>query len=271
VLTLIGSLVLCCGLVVQQYAGVVRRHDAGLVPMATPVPIIGSAVLLADGVTVLYSDPAGSCRGPLLSAQESADRVVLVLSETDVSGLAWCARGGPNGANLRLSVQVQLATPLGSRPLIDQVTGAVVPYFNMRHGLSMPGGPVDSVYFTQYQMPNTNASYFGGPGAGVLAQSFGGFDGQGHPSPIAWIELIQVTGGGGWHPPPNTVTTPVTVRGHAGRAAAGIIVWEESGLTIGLVGAGPAPSGATSYPMDGPPLSTDVLVTIASELGERPP
>jgi hypothetical protein len=269
VLTLIGSLVLCCGLVVQQYAGVVRRHDAGLAPMATPVPIIGSAVLLADGVTVLYSDPAGACRGPVLSAQESAERVVLVLSETD-SGLAWCARGGPNGANLRLSVQVQLATPLGSRPLIDQVTGAVVPYFNMRHRLLGPS--VDSVEFTQYQMPSTNAPYFGGPGAGVLAQSFGGRDVQGHPSPIAWIELIQVTGGGGWHPPPNTVTTPVTVRGHAGRAAAGIIVWEEMGNTIGLVGAGPPPSsGETPYPMSGPPLSTDVLVTIAAGLAESPP
>jgi hypothetical protein len=266
VLTLIGSLVLCGGLVIRQAADIARRNDAGLSTAATPVPITGSAVLLADGVTVIYSDPAGSCRGPALSAQEFADRVVLVLSETD-SGLAWCARSG----NLRLAAQVQLAAPLGSRPLVDQVTGAVVPYFSMRHALLMPGGPVDSVYFTQYQMPTTGASYFGGPGAGVLAQSFGGRDVQGHPSPIAWIELIQVTGGDGWHPPPTTVTTPVTVRGHAGGAAAGIIVWEELGLTIGLVGAGPPPSGQNSYPMDGPPLSTDVLLTIAAELAESPP
>jgi hypothetical protein len=258
------SVVLCCGIVVGLIPA--GDHPVAVQPEATPVAITGSAALLPDGVTVVYSDPAGACRGPALSVAESDERVVLALTETD-AGLAGCVRS----PDLRLPIEVQLEQPLGSRPLVDRVTGAVVPYFNMRRGLFMPGGLVNSVEFTPYSTPTTSAPYFGGPGAGVVVRTYLGRDADGHPSPLAWLELVQVTGSDGWHPPPSTVTTPVTVRGHAGRAAAGTIVWEESGLTIALTGAGPPPSGGAPYPLTGPPLPTDVLVSIAAALGEEPP
>jgi hypothetical protein len=265
-LTLVGSLVLCCGLVITQYLGVVGRDDAHPPPTPTLAPITGSAALLTDGVTIVYSDGGDPCRDSALGATESGDRVVLALSETDY-GAAGCVRA-VNA--IRPSLEFQLSAPLGTRSLIDKMTGAVVPCFDMRRGLTMPPGPVAGVDFTPSTIPSTSAPYFGGSGTAVLVQTFGGRDSLGYQSPFAWVKLIEVTATDGWHPPPTTVTTPVTVRGRAGRAAAGIIVWNELGLTIGLVGAGPPPptSGAPN-PLTGPPLSTDELVVIAAALQER--
>jgi hypothetical protein len=95
-------------------------------PVATLEPIVGSAVLLADSNTIAYTDPNGICRRPSLTVTESPTRVSLTLSETD-AGLGDCAR-----VNMPLPMSyldVSLTAPLGSRQLVDALTGNPVPYF----------------------------------------------------------------------------------------------------------------------------------------------
>lgn len=257
-LTVVGSVLLCGVLVLVQWIGVdgVDRPQ----PAATPRPITRSAVLLVDGVTIVYSDPDGSCRRPVLSAAEAPTRVVLSLSETD-AGLADC-RGG----NLGRPTSVQLASPLGSRPLVDQVTGAAVPYFDQSRGLHLVAGPEwVSMDGTPYGSVTTDTPFFGGPGAGVMVGTYLGRSPD-RELTGARLQIIQVTGGG-WHPPPATVTTPVTVRGQAGLAAAGIIVWAESGLTVAVTGYGPPPpSGDPWFMKAGAPLTTEALIKIGDTL-----
>lgn len=68
--------------------------------------------------------------------------------------------------------------------------------------------------------------------------------------------LVVVATTGTWMPDPSTSTTPVTVRGHAGRAAPGIVVWSEDGLTFAV---------RMDQPQH-PARPTDELVSIAALL-----
>jgi hypothetical protein len=259
-LTVAGSVLLCGILVLSQWVG--AGSDDRARPTATPRPITRSAVLLVDGVTIVYSDPDGSCRGPVLGIAETPTRVVLSLSETD-AGLADCVRSGDLGR----PTKAQLASPLGSRPLVDQATGDAVPYFDQSRGLHLLAVPAEwfSMGDTPYGSVTTDTPYFGGAGAGVIVETYVGFNESRHLTG-ARLQIIQVAGGG-WHPPLATVTTPVTVRGQAGLAAAGIIVWAESGMTVAVTGYGPPPpSRDPLFMRTGAPLTTEALIKIADTL-----
>jgi hypothetical protein len=236
-----------------------------LIAAGTSEPIVGSAVLLADHVTIAYTDPHGICRGPELTVTESPTRVSLALTETD-DRLTECTWG------LRNMVEVFLAAPLGSRALVDALTGHPVPYFDMQRGLYLSyttdwspshGGPSGLVA--------TDSPYFRSPGAAIMVEDLTKAIQQNDGSRmITEAQLIQVSGGG-WHPPPGTVTRPVTVRGYPGLAAAGIIVWTEHGITVALQGYGPSPAPtATPYILDGilggPPMGTAQLMTLSDDL-----
>jgi hypothetical protein len=80
------------------------------------------------------------------------------------------------------------------------------------------------------------------------------------------LRIVQVTGGG-WNPPSGTVTVPVTVRGHPGQAAAGIVVWTESQETVAVIGGYvPASPPYLGFSAGSHPLSTEQLLDIANSL-----
>jgi len=145
-----------------------------------------------------------------------------------------------------------------------------VPFFDQSHGLRLGIGQNrwDAITFDPRVAISTRAAYFGGPGAATMVQTVYGFNPTGRTLIRGRVQIIQVAGGG-WHPPSTTATTPITVRGLAGLAAAGIVVWTESGLTVAVVGGTDDPtSQSTSPPYDtiGTPMSTATLISIASAL-----
>jgi hypothetical protein len=265
VLTIFVAVLICSGLVLARCAGAVNGGGQAH-PATTPRPLTGSAVLRADGVSVTYTDPDGTCRDPVLTATEAADQVKLSLTESD-AGLANCVR--PNQAPWfqGASSSVRLAAPLGSRSLVDALTGNAVPYFDERRGLRLP--PSQTEWRNASGPPDDGiasaAAYFGGPGAAVMVQTLWGQDPSEPTITNAQLQIIQVSGGG-WHPPPGTVMTPVVVRGHPGVAAAGIIVWTESGTTVAVTGRGSSPATAPPFIPAGLPLLTAELIGIAATL-----
>jgi hypothetical protein len=265
-LTLIGALCLCGVLVVGRLLGFPGTQPA---PAATPEPITGSAVLLADIDAVAYTDPNGTCREPSLKVTESPTRVSLALTETD-AGLNDCLRGGDQ---TRGALEVLLAAPLGSRELLDATTGNPVPYFDQRRGLHLVfaiGSGWSTASDLGYGLVSTDAPYFRSPGAGIMVEEWTHVDQQNQNwnqnQTDTVLKLIQVSGGG-WHPPPGTVTTPVTVRGHPGLAAAGIIVWTEAGTTVALQGYGPAAPTAAPNVGEGLLVDTAQLIKFSNQLG----
>lgn len=231
-----------------------------------PVPITGSAAVLSDGVTIVYSDPSGLCRMHDLSATETAGRVVLSLTESQRLDDLGCAvfasgptaqagQGSPNG--FEATTNVTLSSPLGGRPLVDAVTGRAIPCFDQRGALLLP--QVAGFDTSDYEPGDysTDVPYFGGPGAAILV------DTRTNQASGALLLIVQVAGGG-WRPPDGTVTTRVLVRGRPGLAAPGIIVWSEGGHTIAVIGQGPVSAlpGAQSRP----PLPLASLEAIASDL-----
>jgi hypothetical protein len=234
----------------------------------------GSAAITEDGLTVVYSAGAG-CTAVELTAEESATRVTLTLSESDDSGLADCATapGFPSTAEARLHA------PLDGRPLVDSVSGRSVPYlsetdmlrpqFPMKDWETYTGAAADP-----WSEVTTTMSYFGGPDTATLVENFQAVD------TIGQLAIVQTTGG--WHPPPGTTTTPVTVRGQRGLAARGIIVWTESERTIAVLGSRTPPSElpvngrperdqpGTPFFNAGGPLTTAQLLDIAATLVGRP-
>jgi hypothetical protein len=257
-LALVGAVVLCCGLVVTG------SPESGDTPAlaATPTPIDGSVVLLFDGRTILYSNPS-PCRFAGLGATETPTQVSLSLRERD---------GGPLdcvGSSADEPHKTVLASHLGARTLVDQATGMAVPYFDQSRGLRLVVGqtPWASLTYEPRVVISTYSPYFGGPGAAVMVQTFSGFDPRGPYPTFGRVQIIEVSGGG-WNPPPATVTTPLTVRGHAGLAAAGIIVWTEAGLTVAVVATLPPPPQPTAppYVAIGGPVPAATLISIASAL-----
>jgi hypothetical protein len=235
------------------------------------VPITGSAAVLSDGVTIVYSDPSGLCRMHDLSATETAGRVALSLTESQrlddlgcagfASGPAQAGQGSPNG--FEATTNVTLSSPLGGRPLVDAVTGRAIPCFDQRGALLLPqvAGWVTPGYGPGNY--STDVPYFGGPGAAILAETRLGLDPGAYQVSGALLLIVQVAGGG-WHPPDGTVTTRVLVRGRPGLAAPGIIVWSEGGHTIAVIGQGPA--SASPGAQSRPPLPLASLEAIASDL-----
>lgn len=253
------------------------------------VPITGSAALLTDGVTIVYSDPDALCSRADLTAAETLGAVTLSLSELDEFGFTQCA-GFPSWespsawpANIAGAIgpradpypypdptypaTVTLTSRLGGRRLVDAATGRTIPVFDQRGALRLTDTAAWQPVFTNSGQPapansdvTTEAPYFGGPGAAVLVDNLSGVDPLNHQRNGESLMIVQVAGGG-WHPPAGTVTRHVMVRGHHGLAAPGIVVWSESGYTIAVIGQGPAIDL-----LDDAPLPFPQLMAIAGNL-----
>jgi hypothetical protein len=271
-LVIVTALVVTVVLVIMQWVG-----GGGQQPgqAESTVPITGSAAVLSDGVTIVYSDPNGLCRTEDLTATETSARVVLSLSGSerlDDLGCAGFGTGGPAGSpggpamggNPASTATVTLGSPLGDRRLVDAVTGRTIPCFDLRGGLLLPR----MAGWSQWPAPDdftTNVPYFGGPGAAVLAERLFGTNPGTFVRNGMSLMIVQVAGGG-WHPPDGTVTTHVLVRGRPGLAAPGIIVWSEGGHTIAALGEGQAPAGESGGVQSQPPLPLASLEAIARNL-----
>jgi hypothetical protein len=166
-------------------------------------------------------------------------------------------------------LEVRLAAPLGSRELVDATTGNPVPYFDQRRGLHLffaVGSGWWPASALGYGLVATDAPYFRSTGAGIMVEEWTQYDQQNQNHEwLIGLQLIQVSGGG-WHPPPGTVATPVTVRGHPGLAAAGIVVWTEAGTTVALQGYGPPAATAGTPAGEGRPLDTAQLIDFSNHL-----
>jgi hypothetical protein len=270
-LFIVTALVVTVVLVIMRWIG---GGQSGAAWNQNPVPITGSAAVLSDGLTIMYSNPDGFCRTQSLTATETAASVVLSLSESQgldngcsgfgAAGPAGSPGAPPSGGGSAATATVTLNSSLGGRRLVDAVTGRMIPFFDQRRALLLPAvagwspwpAPAD---FT------TDAPYFGGPGATVLAERLYGVD-SGMQSRNGMSLMIVQVAGGGWHPPDGTVTTRVLVRGRAGLAAPGIIVWSEGGHTIAVIGEGQATAGGPAGPQGRPPLPLASLEAIASVL-----
>jgi hypothetical protein len=267
-LGVLAAVVVCCAGTVVRFA----TSNASTGVVATPVPLDGSVALGMDSETIIYS-PATPCRDSVLSADERPDRVLLKLTESD-AGLQYCLRGGPATFG---TVTVVLHAHLGSRMLVDAVTGRALAYL-AEDDLLRPSPPVAGwdVYAPMANV-TTRMAYFGGPGAVVVVENFRAADATGQTRQPGNLAIVQVANGG-WHPPNGTPTSPLTVRGHLGLAAAGIIVWTESGRTIAVaasrpIGHSPAPEPplyAGIAPAPTKPLSTAELLAIAATLTGGP-
>jgi hypothetical protein len=240
---------------------------APIAPTAVPEPITGSALLDSDGVTIRYLDPSPVCRYPRLAAGETSTQVYLSLIENN-GGYMPCP---PPGRDQRTAT-VTLTSPLGTRALLDALTGKAVPYFDLRRALSLRAPPPSSIRWRAdstepLTSSATAAPFFGGPGAAVLVRGYLGEDPNPPPgSPATWqLQVVEVIGGT-WHPPAGTVTARVTVRGLPGLAAPGIVVWTEAGMTVGVVGYAPPGPMGTSMSGDTHPLATAQLIDIANHL-----
>jgi hypothetical protein len=225
--SLVLGLFLCCGLTLVQCLGPGPGGEVQAPP--TPGPFTGSVVLSLDGMTFVYPNLDAACRHRRIEVAESETRVVLT-AEYDTLDLPYCVRNSVYPVDA-----YKLGAALASRSIVDGVTGAPVPYFDqrtaLRPGAPIPGWPVGPNQPYGQVLPV--AADFGGPGAAVLAEVFQ------RPDPVNRVPagqhlwIIQVAGGG-WSPPTGTATTAVTVRGHPGLAAAGIVVWSENGRTLAV-------------------------------------
>jgi hypothetical protein len=237
--SLVLGLFLCCGLTLVQC---LAPSPSGGV-RATPGPFTGSVVLSLDGKTLLYANLDAACRHRRIEVAESDTKVVLT-AEYDTLGLGDCVRNWvyPPEDGFTLSAAV------ARRSIVDGVTATPVPYFDqrtaLRPGAPIPGWPTPSDQPYGRVLPA--AADFGGPGAAVLAEVFQRPDPANRTPAGQRLWIIQVTGGG-WSPPAGTATTAVTVRGHPGLAAAGIVVWTENGRTLAVrEDAGPQPLATTA-------------------------
>jgi len=226
--------------------------------------INGSVAVGVDDRTIIYSGP-DACLTPHLTADETAGRVTLTLTESD-EYLGGCALATRRGI-----AQVRLPAPLGSREVVDAVSGRTVPHLSEKD-LLRPQLPVADWISDPLGAVSTGMAYFGGPGAAVLVENFVA------KGTLGRLAIVQVEGGG-WHPPPGTLTKPVTVRGHPGVAGRGVIVWSESGHTVAVIGVRAVPPttarpggyrteqpGTPYFDVPDQPLTTAELLAIAATL-----
>ncbi|MCC9312531.1 hypothetical protein LN042_36710 [Kitasatospora sp. RB6PN24] len=102
-----------------------KTRDASLIDRVAPDdPVAGGTAVEADDRTItLHVDWGGCDYRPDLVAEETADRVTLVLKRRDASGPGvGCEDGGV------AQVKTVLHRPLGTRGLVDAVTGKPIPH-----------------------------------------------------------------------------------------------------------------------------------------------
>jgi hypothetical protein len=222
--TVVASVALCCGLVAFERFG----SDSSAGSEATRVPMRGSVILRVDG-SLSYSDAAARCRLLTLRAEETAAEVRLAAYE-EGDDLAGCASARYHPLPPTATVGIGR---LGVRGVVAAGTGEPLPVFAEADALLLP--PVLAGWLHWYEVVSVVGD-FGGPGSATFAAVYpADADDRTSPAPSAEDELwIIGSRGGGWVPPPATVTTLATVRGHAGVAAPGIVVWSEGACTMAV-------------------------------------
>lgn len=172
----------------------------------------GSILVSADERT-LTATASGSCQTGSLDVQQSPSTVVVKLH-------LWPAIMIAPGSCAMEIFTARLTAPLGSRQLIDGVTGARLPSFDGRSILRpafLPPG-----FAHRY-----DAAFFGSDTvAGATAGCTQVYtQGDSYDESI-WISQIA---GGRWRTPAGIHAKPIVVRGRHGLAIPGEIAWNASG------------------------------------------
>jgi hypothetical protein len=112
-----------------------------------------------------------------------------------------------------------LSAPLGSRRLVDGMTGAQLPSFNGAGILRPAYLPAGFVHRYDTATLTNDDTVQGSPAGCVQIYTQGD----------SYDESIWITQNihGTWQVPDGVDTTPIVVRGHAGSALAGMIEWTE--------------------------------------------
>lgn len=175
----------------------------------------GPILIGADGRT-LAGTVGGSCASGYLKTSETAHTVTVVLHRSPTFMIA------PGSCGIE-SFVARLSAPLGSRRLIDGVTGQSVPSFNgatILHPGYLPDG-----YVHRYDTATLPDEQVSSLTAGCVAV---------YTQPDSYDEAIWITQqlGVEWTPPDGVATRPVTVHGHPGLAIPGEVEWTENGELI---------------------------------------
>jgi hypothetical protein len=199
----------------------------------------GSILVSADQRT-LTATAGGRCETGTLDAQESSSTVVVRLH-------LWPSIMFAPGACGMEIFSARLHAPLGSRVLVDGVTGATLPSFEGRSILRPGFLPAGFVH--RYDAAFIGNDTVAGAKAGCT-QVF--TQGASYDESI-WISQVV---GARWRTPAGVTPTPILVRGRPGLALPGEIEWTQHGqlLTIQSV--------TYAYAT----LPTPVLVAIANSL-----
>ena len=246
-LVIVAVVISCCGF----GANALRpRPISTATTTDVTAPITGSVVLGADGHTIYYTDSDGACGRTSLAADQLDNGTRLSLHYDASSSCLF-------KDELLPMVTAQLALPDLAQPIVDASDGHTIPAFRQYgalHPSHLPSGIVSS-NTSLYGEIGSAAATFGGAGSATMTETFADTGSVTSPSSRTLLWIVQTTGA--WTPPAGIVPTSITVRGHPGRAAPGIIVWPEDGVTVAIFWtfgrALPAPSTAS-------------LVTIADDL-----
>ena len=172
----------------------------------------GSILVSADQRTLTAS--AGGCSTGTLNVQESPNAVVLKVH------LAPAFMIGPGACAIENFPSARLRAPLGSRQLIDGVTGARLPSFRGKSILRPAFLPSGFVH--RYDAAFIGSDTVAGASAGCT-QVF--TQGDSYDEAI-WISQIA---GGHWRTPAGITAAPIVVRGQPGLAVSGEIEWTQHG------------------------------------------
>lgn len=204
----------------------------------------GTAIVSADGRTLIVGPYGRACGGTVTAiARESRVQVSLFLRY--VWGGPAC-RPGEGALALVPAQRIRLHAPLGRRKLVDGETATATPWLSAR--LILRPRLIPAGFRSVGLLPWISSSlYTGGARPAACIQIY-----QLRNSPEEFEIIQSAVGlrprhGGEWK--------PVWVRGHPGRAAAGMVTWREHGLTD-LISASNG-------------LSTSQLITIANSAATR--
>ena len=247
-LVVIAVVISCCG-----FGANALRPQATSTPTATSgtAPISGSLVLGADGHTIYYTDADDTCRQPSLSADDSGGPIRISLS------YYYSPTSCLGGDHLLPTVTARVAVPDLLRPFVDAGDGHAIPAFQQAGALHPSHLPTGIIADTTslYGDIGSAAPTFGGAGSATMTETFADTQPAFSPSSSARLWIVQTTGT--WTPPTGIAPTAITVRGHPGRAAPGIIVWGEASVTVAIF---------WTFARGRPAPSTASLVAIANDL-----
>jgi hypothetical protein len=241
-LVVVAIVISCCGF----GANALRPQPiSSATATAGTAPITGSVVLGADGHTIYYTDADGGCRTAALSADQPGEGIRLSLSYYSAVSCRVSDGAMP-------IVTARVTVPDLSQPIVDAGSGQPIPAFRQAgalHPSHLPTG-ITANTTSLYGDIATAAPTFGGAGSATMTETFAD---TASASSRLWI--VQTTGT--WTPPAGIVPTVITVRGHVGRAAPGIIVWPEDGVTVTIF---------WTFTRATPSPSTAALIAIADDL-----